>query len=63
MIEDLKVAIMGWYLGITFNMSEEDIKNGIAWEQPEMKAIMKKYNITQADVVDATPDAWISMDK
>ena len=63
MIEDLKIAIMGWYLGIAVNMSEEDIKNGIAWKQPEMKEIMEKYKITKEDVIAATPSAWIGIDE
>ena len=59
MIEDLKVAILGWYLGIVVNMPEEDVNNGVAWEQPEMKAIMKKYNISTEDVINATPPEWL----
>ena len=59
MIEDLKVAILGWYLGIIRNMQEEDVNNGLAWEQPEMKAIMKKYNISIDDVVDVMPIEWL----
>lgn len=59
MIKDLKVAILGWYLGIIRNMPEEDVNNGLAWGKPEMKAIMKKYNISIDDVVDAMPIEWL----
>ena len=53
MIEDLKIAILGWYLGIIANMSNEDVENGVAWQQPEMKKIMGKYNISKDDVLNS----------
>ena len=59
MIEDLKIAILGWYLGIIANMSNEDVENGVAWQQPEMKAIMDKYNISKDDVLNAIPAEWL----
>lgn len=59
MIEDLKVAILGWYLGIAVNMTEEDVNNDIPWEQPEMKAIMEKYGISKEDVISVMPEEWL----
>lgn len=54
MIDDLKVALAGWYLGICQGL--DDIE--LAWNQIELKDIMQRYNLSKEDVLSAIPKEW-----
>lgn len=54
MINDLKIALAGWYLGICQGVNDTEI----AWNQPELKNIMTKYSITPDDVIKSIPKEW-----
>lgn len=54
MIDDLKIALVGWYLGIC--QGTDDIE--LAWEQKELKDIMQRYNLSKEEVLSAMPKEW-----
>jgi len=55
-LEDLKLAIAGWY----YAEDSEWCGEGSAWDDNDIKRIMEKYNLTKEDIINATPKEWIT---
>ena len=55
-LEDFVLALGGWYCA----MNSEWTGDGCAFDDPELKALMKKYDITKDELLESIPKEWIT---